>query len=1080
MMDQRSIPEKANKILQLILVILLLILARVWFLTIIKHDEGMEAASKPPRKVINLKPERATIRDRFNVPLALNKVQYNAYISYSQIRAIPSITFVSDASGKKQKVYKRKAYIKELSQVLGNVLLMDPYRIEDLIHAKAALLGFAPLIIKEDLSENEYFRLKMLEKDYPGLIAEKSPKRYYPQGQTGCDVVGFMGAISKEEYEKIITEIHALKEYLKNYEDGFDDDTAYSVADPSFARKRLKELQEKAYTITDLVGKSGVEGYFDETLRGYLGKQVYFSDIRGHLLRQLPDSKPQIPGERLLLTLSSELQEYAEALLAENESIREGKSLRLDKKTYTYTTIKQPWIKGGAIIALDPNTGEILALASYPRFDPNDFISAKDPKVQKEKRTKVYRWLESDNHAAEIWNQKTSLKRERYSFSTNLFTEETKTLTWDNYLNSLLDENHPVVLALKSNNQIRHAIKAQNGSLDLVIKDLSAYNQKLIVDLYKINVAKDRFSKELIEAVGKQTLSHYRQVNAAFANIYDYVLDVAKKTFHDSTFALWRQENQTDFLQEKRKIEKAKKLYPKPYIDYLDREEKRLFDLFWQENQYALIAYLLDASYPIEDALNQYKEPLKSITFDDNDPSLCDHYKLLKDEFCKLKNPLSIEYLKTLRRFEDLNEPLTGKYPGIRSYKGVQLEKHLAAAFFPKNGFGYGRSFAFRQAVQVGSVFKIATAYSALLQPYKQHFYPEDHKLSSKELNPLTIIDDLHRAKAETAKLSAWNVGYTIDGKPITQHYKGGRIPRSQHSNIGQVNLAEAIETSSNPYFALLAGEIIDKPSDLLETARMLSYGDRTGINLPGEIKGRLPDDIMHNKTGLYAFAIGQHSIVSTPLQTAVMLASIANKGKVLEPNIVYLQAGKQLVHKYNDLFSKRNYPFKEALSQIGLHFPFFTQSINAQDQSSVSYNATKIRRLLFLPDSIREYLLESMRKVIHGSRGTARSSHIRTFSHRPQMLKDYEEMGNYMVGKTSTAEMQERTDLSEDGIHMVNHIGFASIAFEESKNKSMAFDKPELVVVVFLRYGDYGKEAAPIAASIVKKWREIKAKNGS
>jgi cell division protein FtsI/penicillin-binding protein 2 len=1078
-MDQRSIPEKANKILQLILIILLLIMARVWYLTIIKHEEGKDAASKPPRKVITLKPERATIRDRFNVPLALNKVQYNASISYAQIRSIPSVAFVKDNEGKRQKIHKRKAYIKELSEVLSSTLSMDANRIEDLIHAKAALLGFAPLVLKEDISESEYFRLKMLEKDYPGLIAEKSPKRYYPKGSLACDVVGFMGNISKEEYEKIINEIHALKEYLKNYEEGFEEDIV-GISDPSYARKRLKELQEKAYTITDLVGKSGVEGNFDETLRGYLGKQVFFSDIQGHLLRELPDSKPQIPGERLLLTLSSELQEYAEALLAENEVIREGKSIRLDKKTYTYAPIKQPWIKGGAIIALDPNNFEIIALASYPRFDPNDFIPAKDPKLQKEKRSKVYRWLENDAHVAEIWDQKTSLKRERYSFTTNSFSEESKILTWENYLNFILDENHPVALTLKTNNQIRHAIKAINSEQEVYFKDLSTYNQKLATDLYRISVASQRFSKELIDAVGKQTLSHYRQVNAAYSNIYDVVLNICKKTFHEKVFNEWREKNQAEFLFEKRKIEKEKKLYPKPYIEYLDKEEKRLFEQFWDENRTILIAYFLDSKQDINEAIKPYKESLNNICFTDHDSNFEIAYHLLKEEFCKLKAPLNFEYLKTLRRFDDLNEPLKGKYPGLRSFKGLQLEKHLAAAFFPKNGFGYGRSFAFRQAVQVGSVFKIATAYTALVQPYRQNFYPEDHKLNTKDLSPLSIIDDLHRAKGENARLSSWNVGYTIDGKPIAQYYKGGRIPRSQHSHIGEVNLADAIETSSNPYFALLAGDVIDNPADLLSSARMLSYGDRTGINLPGEIKGRLPEDILTNKTGLYAFAIGQHSIVSTPLQTAVMLASIANKGRVLEPNVVYLQAGKQLLHKYEELFSKRNYPFKESLSQIGIYFPLFTQSVIAQDESSVSYNASGLRRLLFLPDSIRQYLLDSMSKVIHGTRGTARSSHIRSFSHRPQMIKDFEEVSKFMVGKTSTAEMQERVDLSEDGVYMVNHIGFASIAFEDSKNKNQPYEKPELVVVVFLRYGDYGKEAAPIAASIVKKWREIKAKNAN
>lgn len=1040
--SQRSIPEKANKILNLILVVIVLILAKLWTLTILQHDEGIEASQKPPRKVISLKPERATIRDRFNIPLALNKVQYNAAVSYAQIKVIPSISYEMDANGKKIKKYKRKEYIANLSRVLGKELSLDSARLEDLIHSKAALLNFAPLTIKEDLSENEYFRLRMLEKDYPGLLAEKTAKRTYPQNLCGCDVVGYMGAISKDEFEKIMSEMHRLKEYLKAHEEGTE-----ILEEPEVARRRLKDLQEKAYTITDYVGKSGVEGYFDATLRGFLGKQVFFSDIRGHLLRELPESKPSIPGERLLLTISSELQEYCEALLAENEVLREGKSTRVDKSTYTYVPIKQPWIKGGCIIAMDPNNGEILALASYPRFDPNDFIPTKDPKQQRERNSKVYRWLENEPHIAEIWNQKETLKRERYSFSSKNFYDESKILTWEAYLHFILDKNHPVQEVLITNGQIQHALKAERNRESISTK-LSLYDQMLLLDLYRVALDTDRFSKDLSEAVGKQTLSYYRQINCAFAEVQALVQARSKQAFHEDQFATWRADNQTAFLQEKRALEKLKKSYPKPYIDYLDREEKEQFDAYWQANRLSLIA-----------------ECLKEESDNEN-------FQLLKEEYTKLGPILGLEYLATLRTYEDLNRPLLGKYQGIRSDKGVQLEKHLAAAFYPKNGFGYGRSFAFRQATQVGSVFKLVSAFAALVQPYKLHYYPLDHKMNSKELNPLTIIDDLHLAKGENARHSMWNVGYTIDGKSIPQYYKGGRIPKSQHSHIGLVNLSEAIEASSNPYFSLLAGEVLQNPSDLLETAKTLSFGSKTGINLPGEIKGKLPEDILHNKTGLYALAIGQHSIVSTPLQVSVMLGALANKGRVLQPNVVLLQAGKQLLYRHEDIFFKNNYPYQEALEKIGIYFPLFTEPITTSEKSLVSCNPSRIARTAFLPESVRNYLLEAMKRVIHGSRGTARSGIIRSFSHRPQMIQDFNDLSNYMVGKTSTSEMLERSDLSQDGLHIVNHIGFSAISFEDE-----SFEKPELVIVVYLRYGDYGKEAAPLAAQVIKKWREIKAK---
>ena len=70
-----SIPAKANKLLNMILAAMLLILFRLWHLTVVQHDEKLEESKKPQHRVIIERAERATIRDRFNLPLAINKVQ---------------------------------------------------------------------------------------------------------------------------------------------------------------------------------------------------------------------------------------------------------------------------------------------------------------------------------------------------------------------------------------------------------------------------------------------------------------------------------------------------------------------------------------------------------------------------------------------------------------------------------------------------------------------------------------------------------------------------------------------------------------------------------------------------------------------------------------------------------------------------------------------------------------------------------------------------------------------------------------------------------------------------------------------
>ena len=75
------------------------------------------------------------------------------------------------------------------------------------------------------------------------------------------------------------------------------------------------------------------------------------------------------------------------------------------------------------------------------------------------------------------------------------------------------------------------------------------------------------------------------------------------------------------------------------------------------------------------------------------------------------------------------------------------------------------------------------------------------------------------------------------------------------------------------------------------------------------------------------------------------------------------------------------------------------------------------------------------------------------------------------MIGKTGTAEILFNPYINPSSTpQMYKHIWFGSIAFDSSR-----WEHPELVVVVYLRYGDAGKEAAPLAAQMIRKWRELK-----
>lgn len=108
----------------------------------------------------------------------------------------------------------------------------------------------------------------------------------------------------------------------------------------------LRLVDENAYAGTSHIGKVGVERYYEDMLHGQLGYQQVEINAQGRALRILREQAP-VPGNDLVLSLDANLQHVAEESLADSS---------------------------GAIVALDPGTGEILALASMPAYDPNLFV----------------------------------------------------------------------------------------------------------------------------------------------------------------------------------------------------------------------------------------------------------------------------------------------------------------------------------------------------------------------------------------------------------------------------------------------------------------------------------------------------------------------------------------------------------------------------------------------------------------------------------------------------------------------------------------------------------------------------------
>ncbi len=1047
MSDKQPIAYKTGRILRLLLLFFALLGLRCLMLAGPESEKWRAFASKPGARTLIEAPLRGSIYDRFGITLAGSKIQYNAAIYYAPIKQIDRLGWREGVNGKKERAYPRSDYIAALSAMLSEHLNMDARSIEDQIHGRAAIFPHTPYVIKRDIDEKLYYKLRLMQRDFPGLSMEKSTRRVYPLGKVAADVIGYLGVISDREYRRIADEKSELSHYIRQREEGNLPFLPVGYDSAQQVSARLAEIKEKTYTISEMVGKSGVEAKFDSLLHGYSGKKNYEVDPDGNLLKELPGARAKVDGQDLLLSISAELQEYAEQLLAESEKNRGGGSA--------------PWICGGAIVAMLPESGEVLCLASHPRFNPSDFLSAAG------KREKVAQWLENEHYLEGVWDGSQQLVKETFNRKSGQFEDLSQPLSWDYYLSEILSKKSAIYQAISKVKTVKNASDVvRNG--DEKLQELIAHprDRFLMVDLCDLALNGTRFSADILEKIGSVTLSSYREQTQCRVQMTKCVKELTRHLFKERDFADWRAAHFKSFLKEKRKEEMQQRRYHKPYIDYLEQLEGEQFAAFWADAGESLLqAFILGNSDHLDSAyLPYYAELIRARQ----------SFKGVKgfDALTALGRQLGgaemAEYIGSMRPFKQLTLPLRATYHNVRRVGELSVQKDLAAAFYPLHGYGFGRSQAFRQSTPSGSLFKLVVAYQAMMEKYLAGPYGA--------VNPLTITDESFTTSTKTRQV----LGQMSSGENIYRLHKGGILPRGSHSGIGKIDIAGAIESSSNIYFSLLAGDFLSSPESLCEASRKFSYGRPTGIALPGEIGGTIPSDLAYNKTGLYAFAIGQHSLVVTPLQSAVMINSLATGGEVLTPRIVKEVRGSSLLRQQSALFQMSDYPFKEELLGLGVDFPLFTQSLMPLQKSGVP-SGKEVARKLPMPREVKAALFEGMWKAVNGAKGTARASLLSLAAPESRgFVKDYIEIQQELIGKTGTAEILYKKTLDgETPASMEKHVWFGGFSTKKPV-KAGHFDsvEPEIVVVVYLRFGKAGKEAAPLAAQIVKKWREIKAKH--
>lgn len=255
----------------------------LFYTQIIRYGYYSRLSKNNSIRIIPIDGPRGSIFDRNGIPLVSNRLSFDAAVVYQELKNKPE-------------------FIRFMSQTLK----MPGGDIARSLE-KASRRPYAPVTILEDIDKEKALTLEEASFDIDGLTIETRSKRDYLHNNIASHLFGYLSEIGEPE---------------------------------------LEDLRDYGYRVRDLIGRSGIEKYYETYLKGVDGGTQVEVDSRGRQTRVLGLKEPS-SGKDLYLTIDLSLQSACDKLLGERK---------------------------GAVIVMNPVTGEVLALASHPSFDPNVFV----------------------------------------------------------------------------------------------------------------------------------------------------------------------------------------------------------------------------------------------------------------------------------------------------------------------------------------------------------------------------------------------------------------------------------------------------------------------------------------------------------------------------------------------------------------------------------------------------------------------------------------------------------------------------------------------------------------------------------
>jgi penicillin-binding protein 2 len=303
------------------------LVAQLLKLQFVEHETYAEQAEENRITRVSDPAPRGVIYDRRGVLLARNVPAFSVTITPA---------YLPDNAAQVDDIYNRLAKLLNMPLTVPGSTPKAPCApgrgIRDLVDEGAGFEPYAPVKIKCDIEKDTALIIRELLGDMPGVNVIVEPLRDYPTGALTADLVGYMAPIPDPADAPLTYEYYTARGFVPN---------------------------------RDRIGVAGVEASMQDILGGQNGSRLVEEDVAGELLRVLGVETETVPGLNVQLSIDVRLQAAAEA------------ALRARMKLYNDYS-GEIRATSGVVIVMNPNTGEILAMVSWPTYDNNRFARSID------------------------------------------------------------------------------------------------------------------------------------------------------------------------------------------------------------------------------------------------------------------------------------------------------------------------------------------------------------------------------------------------------------------------------------------------------------------------------------------------------------------------------------------------------------------------------------------------------------------------------------------------------------------------------------------------------------------------------